>query len=108
MGRMSDERAISPAGAEPARPVTREAQRRADALATARLLVSDIRLYHEEEVFVGRVNRDLSVRLAVPIERARDRYVRRFPDEASAGTFDAAVIEILGGGDPTALGPRVP
>ena len=67
----------------------------------ARLLVSDIRLYHEEEVIVGRAAADLRTRLAGPIDSARAAYLRRFGDESA---FDHELVRILAGGDAHRLG----
>jgi hypothetical protein len=72
-----------------------------DAGGYARLLVSDIRLYHEEDVILGRRQGDLARRLGGAIERARELYRRRFQDE---GPFDRELVAILAGGDPTRLG----
>lgn len=80
---------------------SRESQRAEEARGYARLLVSDIRLYHEEDVILGRAAADLSRRLAVAIDSARAAYRRRFEDEAP---FDRELVRILAGGDPRRLG----
>ena len=67
----------------------------------ARLLVSDIRLYHEEDVIVGRAARDLATRLEGPIASARAAFSRRFDDDRA---FDRELVRILAGGDPNRLG----
>ena len=72
-----------------------------DEAAYARLLVSDIRLYNEEDVILGRRQGDLARRLGAAIERARDQYRRRFQDEEP---FDRELVAILAGGDPSRLG----
>ena len=67
----------------------------------ARLLVSDIRLYHEEEVILGRAASDLYRRLSAAIESARRVYHRRFED---GHFFDREIVRILAGGDSRRLG----
>ena len=67
----------------------------------ARLLASDIRLFHEEDVILGRLHGDISMRLSGPIAVARERYLRRFADET---LFDGEIVRILAGGAPGRLG----
>jgi len=71
------------------------------ARAYARLLVSDIRLYHDMDVVLGRAAGDLASRLETPLREARARYLARHAD---AATFDREVVSILAGGDPRRLG----
>ncbi len=72
----------------------------------ARLLVSEIKLYNEAAVRVGRENRDLMYRLRPEIERARRLYEERVP----AGTgpqhayFQQELIHTLADGDAALLG----
>ena len=47
----------------------------------ARLLVSEIRLYHETAVIDGRRDRDLATRLGGEIARARVMYEQRVPPQ---------------------------
>lgn len=72
----------------------------------ARLLVSEIRLYHEADVRRGREERDLLRRLAPAIERARRLYEQRVPAEIRARTsyFEQELVRTLADGDPTLLG----
>ena len=72
-----------------------------EARAYARLLVSDIRLYHDMDVVLGRASGDLAARLEAPLREARARYLARFSD---ASPFDREVVRILAGGDPRRLG----
>ena len=72
----------------------------AAAHAYARLLVSDIRLYHEEDVIVGRLEKDLAARLGDAIAVARKRYLERHADPA---IFETELVRILAGGDPGSL-----
>jgi hypothetical protein len=72
----------------------------------ARLLVSEIKLYNEEQVDDGRRNGDIYSRLQDDIERSRQMYRDRV--DARVGTdvdyFQQELVNILAGGDPNALG----
>jgi hypothetical protein len=56
-----------------------EADENAAALRYAKLLVSEIRMYHEPEIAAGRRERDLATRLGGEIARARALYEERVP-----------------------------
>ncbi len=84
---------------EEKRKVNEEAQR------FARLLVSEIKLYNEVEVTLGRKNQDLYQRLKDDIERSRDTYNKRFPTLSSTTDyFHEQLVKILAEGDESALG----
>jgi hypothetical protein len=72
----------------------------------ARLLVSEIKLYNEAAVRVGRENRDLLYRLRPEIERARRLYKERVP--AASGPHDEyfhqELVQTLADGDAALLG----
>jgi hypothetical protein len=72
----------------------------------ARLLVSEIKLYNEEEVDRGRANGDLYHRLKEDIDRSREMYEKRIPPEvrSSADYFKEELIRILADGDASVLG----
>jgi hypothetical protein len=72
----------------------------------ARLLVSEIKLYHETKVRQGREHRDLLRRLGPEIERARRLYEERVPAEIRARTsyFEQELVRTLAEGDPGLLG----
>ncbi len=72
----------------------------------ARLLVSEIKLYNEEEVDRGRANRDLYQRLKEDVDRSREMYEKRIsPDiRAARDYFHEELVRILGDGDPDTLG----
>lgn len=72
----------------------------------ARLLVSEIRLYNEEEVEEGQRNRDVYERLKEDIDRSRQMYEERVDPEVRDSTdyFYQELVRNLGGGDPEALG----
>jgi hypothetical protein len=72
----------------------------------ARLLVSEIRLYNEEQVEEGRRNNDIYSRLREDIDRSRQMYEERV-DPSVLGTADyfrEELVRILAAGDAEALG----
>ncbi len=75
--------------------------RRDEARRFARLVATDIRLYNEEAVVLGRRNRDLFRRLEEQIDRGREAFERRFPELGAPGlsVLHDALVEILAGGD---------
>jgi hypothetical protein len=75
--------------------------RREEARRYARLIATDIRLYNEEAVVVGRRQRDLSRRLGEQLQRGRDAFLQRFPDLGPDGMklLDDAYVQVLAGGD---------
>jgi hypothetical protein len=75
--------------------------RREEARRYARLIATDIRLYNEEAVIVGRRQRDLSRRLGEQFQRGRDAFLHRFPDLGPDGMklLDDAYTQVLAGGD---------
>jgi hypothetical protein len=72
----------------------------------ARLLVSEIKLYNETKVEMGRKNRDIYDRLKDDIDRSREMYEERIPEEVRRGSnyFYEELVRILGDGSPEALG----
>ena len=72
----------------------------------ARLLISEIKLYHEAQVDEGRRARDLRQRLHPHIERARQLYEERVPSDLRARTdyFEQELVRTLADGDPILLG----
>jgi hypothetical protein len=72
----------------------------------ARLLLSEIRMYHEPIVDAGRRSGDLMSRLHGEIERARKLYEARVPEsvQARGEYFDQELVRTLAGGDRTLLG----
>ena len=67
----------------------------------ARLLISEIKLYHEDAIVLGRRDRDLATRLGGEIARARALYEQRIPPHLrdAAEHFHAELVRTLGGGD---------
>lgn len=72
----------------------------------ARLLISEIKLYNEEQVDEGRRNRDLYHRLKDDIDRSRQIYEERVHESVREATdyFQQELVRSLAGGDPRALG----
>lgn len=83
-----------------------EDARQEEARRFARLLVSEIKLYNEDEVERGRVEKDISTRLKEDIERSREMYERRIPADVreSHDYFFDELVRILADGDADALG----
>lgn len=77
-----------------------------DARRFARLLVSELLLYHEDSVVVGRKHRDLCERLKPEIQRSREAYDQRVPESvrSRADYFREELIRTLAQGDALALG----
>ena len=72
----------------------------------ARLLVSEIKLYNEEQVEEGRRNRDVYHRLKEDIDRSRQIYEERVHESVRGATdyFHQELVRSLAGGDARALG----
>jgi hypothetical protein len=72
----------------------------------ARLLVSEIKLYNEPAVRIGREKRDLLVRLRPEVDRARRLYEERVPPTVAsrAHYFEDELRQTLAGGDASLLG----
>jgi hypothetical protein len=72
----------------------------------ARLLVSEIKLYNEPKVQAGRKSRDLYERLKEDIDRSRQMYDERIPDDVRkvSNYFYDELVRILADGNAAALG----
>jgi len=81
------------------------AEEMASAQRYARLLVSEIKLYHEAEVVEGRRDRDLATRLGGEIARARVMYEQRVPAHVrrQADYFHDELVRTLANRDPGLL-----
>ena len=89
-----------------AEPRTEEDARHDEARRLARLLVSEIRLYNEDEVDEGRRNNDVYQRLKEDIDRSRQMYEERVDPGVrdSSDYFYDELVRNLAGGDEDALG----
>jgi len=67
----------------------------------ARLVATDIRLYNEEAVMLGRRNGDLEQRLSEHLVRGKETFVRRHGDLGTAGLeiLRDAYVQVLAAGD---------
>ncbi len=83
-----------------------EDARQEEARRFARLLVSEIKLYNEDEVERGRSEKDIGARLKEDIDRSREMYEKRIPEDVRTGHdyFRDELIRILADGDADALG----
>ena len=97
-------RSMAPA-AEPA-PARPDKEDGTSARRYARLLVSEIKLYNEAAVHVGRQKRDLLERLKPEIERARKLYTQRISPSVDerAALFQQELVQTLADGDVSLLG----
>lgn len=83
-----------------------EEARQEEARRFARLLVSEIKLYNEDEVERGRAGKDIGVRLKDDIERSREMFEKRISEDVRAGHdyFRDELVRILADGDADAMG----
>ena len=83
-----------------------ETQRHNDARRFARLLVSEIKLYNEEQVNDGRKANDIYDRLRDDIDRSRSMYDKRVSPEVASKRdyFQEELIKNLANGDAKKLG----
>jgi len=81
-----------------------------DARRFARLLVSEIKLYNEQEVREGRERSDIYERLREAIDRSRQMYDKRVapPVAARYDYFHQELVNTLAEGDPSKLGQSYP
>jgi hypothetical protein len=90
----------------PANLSPEESRLHEDARRFARLLVSELLLYNEDVVVVGRKQRDIYDRLKDEIDRSRQAYDQRVPEPIRSQTdyFKEELIRTLAQGDTLALG----
>jgi hypothetical protein len=76
-----------------------------DARRFASLLVSELLLYNEEAVILGRKNRDLARRLGKEIERSRQAYASRISKHLGGASryLEEEMVRVLADGDPALL-----
>ena len=82
----------------------------AEARRIARLLVSEIKLYHEQELKEGRQHSDIYERLQKEIDVGRETYTQRVAASVIAvhDYFHEELVRILGENDPSRLGKTYP
>jgi hypothetical protein len=99
----------APAGIPPAALDEARAEEDTSARRYARLLVSEIKLYHEEAVVEGRRDRDLATRLGGEIARARVMFEQRVPSHVRerADYFREELLRTLANGDASLLELRI-
>jgi hypothetical protein len=85
-------------------PEERELHRRADRV--AKVAMQDIKMLRPDQVNLGKERKDLCTRLSDDIDKARREYDRRFQAvlDKPVDYFYSRMVEILGDGDPSALG----
>ncbi|HEV7488978.1 MAG TPA: hypothetical protein VGQ65_25185 [Thermoanaerobaculia bacterium] len=88
------------------RPSDGDSKRHDEARRFARLLVSEIKLYNEPKVDLGRRNKDLYERLKEDIDRSRQMYDERIAEDVrkTSNYFYDELVRILADGDASALG----
>ena len=82
----------------------------ADARRVARLLISEIKLYHEQELREGRAHSDIYHRLQKEIDLGREAYAHRVPGFVLAAHdyFHEELVRILGENDVSRMGRAYP
>jgi len=95
-----------PAGFNVAALPTEQQELHRRAYRVAKVSMQDIKMLRPEDVRLGRENKDLCSRLRDDIEKAHKEYDRRFQPILShpVDYFYDWMVEILGGGNPEALG----
>jgi hypothetical protein len=75
----------------------------------ARLVATDIRLYNEEAVVLGRRHGDLVRRLEEHLGRGKETFLRRHGDLGPTGLelLHDAYVQVLAGGDPKLIPPSL-
>jgi hypothetical protein len=97
---------VQPPPDVPEDEVSAEEARQEEARRFARLLVSEIKLYNEEQVERGREAKDIYRRLKEDIDRSQEMFDKRISAEIRAGSnfFRDELVRVLADGDPEALG----
>jgi hypothetical protein len=93
---------------QPPSPELEELNRKARRF--AKLLVDEIKLYHQDKVALGRQHRDLYTRLKEDIEKSRVSYDKRYRHTAVSASnyFTEELIRNLADNDPNLLGSSFP
>jgi len=99
-------RPVQPPPDEPKTAVPEDNAQREEAKRFARLLISEIKLYNEEQVERGREAKDIYRRLQEDIDRSREMFEKRISSDIRARKdyFKDELVRILADGDPDLLG----
>jgi len=91
-------------------PTTEDQKTHADARRAARLLISEIKLYNEQELKAGRDNSDIYQRLQKQIDHGREVYNQQVSRAVltTRDYFHEELVRILTENDPTRLGEAYP
>ena len=97
---------VQPPPDEPDKEISEDEAQREEARRFARLLVSEIKLYNEEQVERGREANDIYHRLREDIDRSREMFEKRISADVreSQDYFHDELVQILADGDADALG----
>jgi len=97
---------VQPPPEEPDEEMTEDEAQQEEARRFARLLVSEIKLYNEEQVERGREAKDLYSRLREDIDRSREMFDKRISEEIreKQDFFQNELVRILADGDPDVFG----
>jgi len=97
---------VQPPPDEPEQEISEDEAQREEARRFARLLVSEIKLYNEEQVDRGREAKDIYKRLRDDIDRSREMFDKRISADVRANQdyFTDELVRILADGDPDMLG----
>ncbi len=97
---------VQPPPDEPEEEISEDEAQREEARRFARLLVSEIKLYNEEQVERGRESNDIYHRLREDIDRSREMFDKRISAEVRANQdyFTDELVRILADGNPDMLG----
>ena len=97
---------VQPPPEEPEREVSEDEAQREEARRFARLLVSEIKLYNEEQVERGRESNDIYRRLKEDIDRSREMFDKRISVDIRENQdyFTDELVRILADGDADMLG----
>lgn len=97
---------VQPPPDEPDKEISEDEAQREEARRFARLLVSEIKLYNEEQVERGREANDIYQRLREDIDRSREMFEKRISADVreSQDYFHDELVQTLADGDADALG----
>ncbi len=97
---------VQPPPEEPEQEVSEDEAQREEARRFARLLVSEIKLYNEEQVERGRETNDIYKRLKEDVDRSREMFDKRISADVRANQdyFTDELVRILADGNAEMLG----